>query len=93
MKTKLAISALLMLASCTPKEDFAAGWYLWSDTAPTPVAVTLPHDAMQTEIRRADAPSGFGSAYFETGAYHYEKHLQVPTAWLDKHLILHFGGV
>ena len=93
MKTKLAISALLMLASCTPKEDFAAGWYFWSDTAPTPVAVTLPHDAMQTEIRRADAPSGFGSAYFETGAYHYEKHLQVPTAWLDKHLILHFGGV
>ena len=93
MKTRLAIFAFLMLAACTPKEDYAAGWNFWSDAAPTPVTVTLPHDAMQTEIRRADAPSGFGSAYFETGIYHYEKHLQVPAAWLDKHVVLHFGGV
>jgi hypothetical protein len=94
MKTKLAILLLpLLVAACAPKEDFSAGWSFWSDTAPEPKTVTLPHDAMLTENRRADAPSGFGSAYFETSSYHYEKYLEVPATWLDKHVVLHFGGV
>ncbi|MBQ3812289.1 MAG: DUF4982 domain-containing protein [Bacteroidales bacterium] len=94
MKTKLAILLLpLLVATCAPKEDFSAGWSFWSDTAPEPTTVTLPHDAMLTENRRVDAPSGFGSAYFETNGYHYEKHLEVPAEWLGKHVVLHFGGV
>ena len=94
MKTKLAILLLpLLVATCAPKEDFSAGWSFWSDTAPEPKTVTLPHDAMLTENRRSDAPSGFGSAYFETSCYHYEKQLEVPAEWLGKHVVLHFGGV
>jgi hypothetical protein len=46
MKTKLAILLLpLLVAACAPKEDFSAGWSFWSDTAPEPKTVTLPHDA------------------------------------------------
>ena len=93
MKAKSVIFLLLMLASCAPREDINAGWTFWSDADPEHRTVTLPHDAMLTENRSADAPSGFGSAYFETSCYHYEKHLQIPAAWIDKHVVIHFGGV
>ena len=58
-----------------------------------PVPVTLPHDAMQIEARRADAPSGAGGAYYEGGRYRYTKELDVPADWADRRVELEFGGV
>ena len=58
-----------------------------------PVLVTLPHDAMQTEGRRADAPSGAGGAYYEGGRYRYTKGFDVPADWADRRAELEFGGV
>ena len=63
-------------------------------TAPDrPVPVTLPHDAMQTESRRADAPSGAGGAYYEGDRYRYTKAIDVPADWADRRVELEFGGV
>ena len=39
--------------------------------------VTLPHDAMITEVRSADAPGGVNSGYFPGGKYEYEKRFTV----------------
>ncbi len=83
----------LILVSCVPSEEFSRGWAFWSDKNPEAVKVSLPHDAMQTEVRSADAPSGFSGAYFQSGVYHYEKRLNVPSAWLDKHVTVDFEGV
>lgn len=52
--------------------------------------VTLPHDAMLREARRADAPSGSGGAFFEGGIYVYEKTFERPKA---EHVLLQFEGV
>lgn len=52
--------------------SFNDNWNFMKEGA-QPVAVTLPHDAMQTEPRTADAPSGGGGAYYLGGKYAYEK--------------------
>lgn len=52
--------------------------------------ITLPHDAMLHETRRADAPSGSGGAYFEGGSYVYEKTFRRPSA---EHVLFQFEGV
>ena len=41
--------------------------------------VTLPHDAMLYNERKADAKSGPGQAYFTGGSYVYEKEFERPT--------------
>ena len=53
-------------------------------------AVTLPHDAMIHENRRADNPSGSAQAYFPGGSYVYEKTFEKPAA---EHIIFQFEGV
>lgn len=53
-------------------------------------AITLPHDAMLSEARRADAPSGSGGAYFEGGCYVYEKYFDRPAS---EHVVFQFEGV
>ena len=53
--------------------------------------VTLPHDAMITEPRSADAPGGVNSGYFPGGKYEYEKHFSITDP--DKSYVLHFEGV
>ena len=53
--------------------------------------VTLPHDAMISEPRSADAPGGVNSGYFPGGKYEYEKHFTVTDT--NKSYVLHFEGV
>lgn len=53
-------------------------------------AVTLPHDAMIHESRRADNPSGSAQAYYPGGKYVYEKTFERPEA---EHVTFQFEGV
>ena len=53
-------------------------------------AVTLPHDAMIHEIRKADNPSGSAQAYFPGGSYVYEKTFEKPG---EEHVLFQFEGV
>lgn len=53
--------------------------------------VTLPHDAMISEPRSADAPGGVNSGYFPGGKYEYEKRFTVTDT--NKSYVLHFEGV
>lgn len=56
-------------------------------------AVHLPHDAIISLERRADAPSGAAGAFFPGGAFEYLRSLDVPLEWSDKHVALEFEGV
>lgn len=53
-------------------------------------SLTLPHDAMIHETRKADNPSGSAQAYFPGGKYVYEKTFSKPTA---EHVTFQFEGV
>ena len=72
------------------KTPFGNGWRFQSSVNPAWEPVTLPHDAMLYETRRADAPSGSGGAYFEGGSYVYEKTFERPAA---EHVLIQFEGV
>jgi hypothetical protein len=54
--------------------------------------VTLPHDALRDEERRADVPSKGASAYYPPGAYTYVKSFDVPTEWAEKLIFLELQG-
>ena len=53
-------------------------------------SITLPHDAMLHEARRADAPGGSAVAFFPDGEYVYEKTFLRPEA---EHIVFEFEGV
>ncbi len=72
------------------KTAFVSGWVFHRAGDVSWQPVTLPHDAMLHEARRADAPSGSGGAYFEGGSYVYEKRFQRPAA---EHVLIQFEGV
>ena len=55
--------------------------------------VTLPHDAMLEEIRSPKSPGGSAAGWFHGGAYEYEKQIEVPLEWEQKHTLLQFEGV
>ncbi len=57
------------------------------------VPVALPHDAMLTESRDENNPSGKNGAYFAGGDYEYVKTFRPDETWKDKRLILEFEGV
>lgn len=57
------------------------------------VPVHLPHDAIISLERHADAPSGAAGAFFPGGAFEYRTTLDVPLDWQDKHVALEFEGV
>lgn len=54
--------------------------------------VTLPHDAMISEPRSADASNG-GHGYFPGGVYTYEKTFTAPADWEGKTVLVEFEGV
>ena len=56
-------------------------------------AVTLPHDAMLSRPRRADAEGGSSTGYFEGGAVSYRKEFDAPAEWADRVIELEFDGV
>ncbi|MBQ8995182.1 MAG: DUF4982 domain-containing protein [Oscillospiraceae bacterium] len=58
-----------------------------------PISVTLPHDAMITEPRRASCRNGVNSGYFPGGKYLYEKVFSVGEDMLGKSLALHFESI
>lgn len=74
------------------KIDFNRNWRFWKEGG-REQEVTLPHDAMLQEERRADNPSGAAGAYFSGGKYHYRKHFTILEEWKGKTLQLYFEGV
>lgn len=75
------------------KDNFLKGWTFWSDTHSQKEVVTLPHDAMLTEVRQADLKDGRHSGFFPGNIYHYEKALNISKSLKDKHFTIKFGGV
>lgn len=72
--------------------DFNDNWLFFRD-GQTPVTVTLPHDAMLSEQRRASCRNGVNSGYFPGGKYRYEKRFELDGAMAGKSIVLHFEGV
>jgi len=58
-----------------------------------PKTVTLPHDAMISLHRSADAVSGGKKGYFPDGTYDYVKKFFVPAEYKDKRVTFEFEGV
>lgn len=75
------------------KQIFTEGWSLIREGSPNAIPVTLPHDAMLEEKRRADAPSGKNGAWFEGKKYRYERRFTPEESWQDKTVILECEGV
>lgn len=74
------------------KQLFCEEW-LFGTTGKKKRMVSLPHDAMQVQGRRPDAPSGGGGAFFRGGEYEYQKKFWVPETWEQQDVILEFEGV
>jgi beta-galactosidase len=55
--------------------------------------VTLPHDALISMPRRADAPGGAAAGYFPGGAFEYRKDLLVEESDRGRCFFLEFDGV
>ncbi|MBR3642763.1 MAG: hypothetical protein IKN57_04565, partial [Parasporobacterium sp.] len=74
------------------KIDFNSGWQFcveggeWQD-------VTLPHDAMLTRERTADAEAAGASGYFPGGRYGYKKTFSLTAEEAGKHISFIFEGV
>ena len=75
--------------------NLATGWSFWRNAEGTgePQLVSVPHDAMLSEPRSADAPTGSAGSYFPGGIYRYERELLVTSAMADCVLTLEFEGV
>ncbi|MFD5002910.1 glycoside hydrolase family 2 TIM barrel-domain containing protein [Streptomyces mutabilis] len=83
--------------------DFNRGWSYrrkvtpfqeLGGTAGSPwTPVTLPHDALITTERRADAPGGHTNGYFDGGAFEYRKSFAVSEEDRGKPAYLEFDGV
>lgn len=68
-------------------------WVFYRGRTPNrKVTINLPHDAMITERRGPNAPSGTAGAYFYGDVYTYEKKISVPSEWSDKQIIIEFEG-
>lgn len=90
----IAIVALMSssLTSVAQTENFSQGWTFWSDRNEQKTIVSLPHDAMLTEQRSDTVGDGRHNGFYPGGVYHYEKTIDVPKAWLSKHVVVHFDG-
>lgn len=83
--------------------DFNSGWSyrrkltpfqeLGGSDDPSWTPVTLPHDALISTERRADAPGGQTSGYFAGGAFEYRKTFIAPEEYRGKLVHLEFDGV
>ena len=75
------------------KISFDKGWSFSVKGSGAHIPVTLPHDAMFSEKREEDNPSGKNGAYFAGNVYEYIKIFTPDAEWKDKKLILEFEGV
>ncbi|MBQ6522004.1 MAG: DUF4982 domain-containing protein [Atopobiaceae bacterium] len=75
--------------------ELAEGWSFWRNAEGTGEAqrVRVPQDAMLSEPRSADAPTGSAGSYFPGGIYRYERTIEVLPAWEGCSLVLGFEGV
>jgi beta-galactosidase len=73
--------------------SFNHGWEFAREGSTDWIPVTLPHDAMIHETRRADAPAWAHGAYFPGGRYVYRKRWTIPADAQDNEIILRFEGV
>jgi len=71
---------------------FTGGWSVERAGA-APMAVEVPHDAMISETRRPDAPSGFNGAYFPGGRYVYRKRWTLSGVEREERVLLRFEGI
>ncbi len=74
------------------RTDFCDNWRFGLENKEL-MPVTVPHDAMQTQQRCADAPSGSGGAYFCGGKFVYEKTFIAPYEWEEEDVFVEFEGV
>jgi beta-galactosidase len=89
----MMVAWLPMMVSAQVVADFDKDWSFWSDRNPQKTIVSIPHDAMQSEMRSDTLTDGRHNGFFPGGFYHYEKQLQVSADWLQKHVTIHFEGV
>ena len=75
------------------KESFNKGWLFRKAGSEEKQEVTLPHDAMLFEARRAGNASAGACANFDGGRYVYEKRFFAPESWALQHHELYFEGV
>lgn len=75
------------------KIDFNQDWRFTQKNKNEVYLVNTPHDAMLTEDRKNENPSGSAAAYFAGGSYTYEKEFDVPGDWKEKHIIFCFEGI
>ncbi|WP_350351708.1 DUF4982 domain-containing protein [Microbacterium sp. A8/3-1] len=75
------------------RDLFTAGWSFRRADAESAQEVRLPHDAMISEERSADAATGNHGGYFPGGSYIYTKPWTVPTDADERSYTLFFEGV
>lgn len=75
------------------KMSWNDNWIFKKQGAAETRVITLPHDAMLEEKRDPKSPGGSAVACFPGGIYEYEKEIDVPAEWEQKHIVLQFEGV
>ena len=75
------------------RQNLNANWLFKKQGTADSKMITLPHDAMLEEKRAQENTTGSAGAYFGTGIYEYEKELEVPVEWKNKHVEIQFEGV
>lgn len=75
------------------RQAFHENWVFKKQGHETGRRITLPHDAMLEEKRCPDSPGGSASGWFPGGIYEYEKQIDIPQEWEQKHILLQFEGV
>ena len=89
----IAVCLMMTMSALAQIAGFDKNWKFWSDKNTTKQTVSIPHDAMQTEERSDTLADGRHNGFFSGGIYHYEKIINVPTEWLQRHVTLNFEGV
>ena len=73
--------------------DFSKNWTFWRGRSPErKTLVDVPHDALISERRGPNAPSGVGGAYFYGDVYTYEKTFFASSGWSGQCVTLEFEG-
>ena len=73
--------------------ELTDGWLLYRGDSDVCEQVVIPHDAMLSEPRSADAVTGNAGAYFPGGTYRYQRVIDVPVEWEGKRVTLELEGV
>ena len=61
--------------------SLSEGWHFRKASEQGWQTVCVPHDAMRTEKRDPDCPSGAATGFWPGGSYIYEKTLDIPAEY------------